>query len=90
MFIDLLVRARPKWILEHLQFGRWTEAVWREAFERRFLRSWRRFKGEGDTWRAVFLRRVNTLIMGRKAHDTGYWEGWNIDSWAVRMKTLGP
>lgn len=56
LFIDLLVRARPRWILETLEYARWNESIWREAFERRFLRSWRRFKGQDDSWRAIFLR----------------------------------
>lgn len=56
MFLVVLVRARPRWILERLELGRWTEKVWKEAFERRFLPSWVRYKVEGDTWRAVFLR----------------------------------
>lgn len=55
-FLDLLVRARPKWIIERLEIGRWKEEVWREAFQRRFLPSWKRYKGEEDTWRAAFLR----------------------------------
>lgn len=45
IFVDILVRARPKWILERLELGRWKEQVWKEAYERRFLPSWRRFKG---------------------------------------------
>lgn len=61
MFIEILVRARPKWILERLEIGRWKDDMWREAFERRFLPSWRRFKGEGDTWRAIFIRFVKLL-----------------------------
>ena len=56
VFAELLTRARPKWILERLEVGRWKEDVWREAFDKRFLPSWRRFKGEDDTWRAIFLR----------------------------------
>ena len=56
LFIDLLVRARPRWILETLECGRWNESIWQEAFERRFLRSWRRFKSQDDSWRAIFLR----------------------------------
>ncbi|ORX37661.1 hypothetical protein BD324DRAFT_622801 [Kockovaella imperatae] len=61
LFVDVLVRARPRWILERFELGRWPERVWREAFERRFLPSWRRFKGENDTWRAIFLRTLGRL-----------------------------
>jgi len=39
-----------------LELGRWREAVWKKAFERRFLPSWKRFKGDGDSWRGIFLR----------------------------------
>lgn len=57
MWIEALVRARPRWILERMVIGsRWRESVWKEAFQRRFLPSWKMYKKEGDTWRAVFLR----------------------------------
>lgn len=55
-FLDVLTRAKPKWILERLEMGHWTESTWQEAYERRFLPGWRSFKKEDDTWRAVFLR----------------------------------
>ncbi|ORY34678.1 hypothetical protein BCR39DRAFT_513984 [Naematelia encephala] len=63
LFLPLLVRARPQWILERLEIGRWKESVWQEAYQRRFLKSWKRYKGEDDTWRAVFLR-----MLGRVEH----------------------
>lgn len=56
LFIGVLVQARPRWILERLELGKWTGAIWQEAFERRFLPSWKRYKVDDDTWRAVFLR----------------------------------
>jgi hypothetical protein len=56
MWVDTLVRARAKWILERMEMGRWRDTMWKEAFERRFLPSWKRYKGEGDSWRAVFIR----------------------------------
>ena len=55
-FMDILVQARPRWILERLEYGRWSDSVWRAAFEKRFLPSWKRYKGEDDSWRAIFLR----------------------------------
>ncbi|OCF61831.1 hypothetical protein L486_01493 [Kwoniella mangroviensis CBS 10435] len=63
LFIQILVRARPKWILENFELLRWDDDFWKEAFERRFLSSWKRLKGEEDTWRAVFIR-----ILGRIEH----------------------
>jgi hypothetical protein len=56
LFLEILVRARPRWILERLEIGRWSEKVWQEAFERRFLPSWKEYKKADDTWRAIFLR----------------------------------
>jgi hypothetical protein len=56
MVLEILVRARPRWILERLEVGRWPESVWQEAFERRYLPSWKAFKKDDDSWRAVFLR----------------------------------
>jgi hypothetical protein len=56
MFIPLLVRARPRWLLERMEMGHWPETIWKEAFERRFLPSWKEFKKTDDSWRAIFLR----------------------------------
>lgn len=56
LFIDILVRAKPRWILERLEMGHWRESIWEQAFERRFLPGWKAFKKEDDTWRAIFLR----------------------------------
>ena len=61
MFVELLIRASPKWILEVLEPGRWREEVWGEAFDSRFLPSWKRYKADGDTWKAIFLRWVFEL-----------------------------
>ncbi|WVQ95783.1 hypothetical protein IAU59_002882 [Kwoniella sp. CBS 9459] len=61
LFIQILVRARPRWILERFEYARWDERIWQEAFERRFLRSWKRLKGDDDSWRAVFLRTLGKL-----------------------------
>ncbi|RSH93235.1 hypothetical protein EHS25_007589 [Saitozyma podzolica] len=63
MWVDTLVRARAKWILERMEMGRWRDTMWKEAFERRFLPSWKRYKGEGDSWRALFIR-----VLGRLEH----------------------
>lgn len=61
LFLDVLVRCSPKWILERFELGRWRDNVWREAFERRFLPSWKRYKEADDSWRAVFLRVLSRL-----------------------------
>ncbi|WVW86886.1 hypothetical protein I302_108941 [Kwoniella bestiolae CBS 10118] len=63
LFIQVLVRARPKWILENFELLRWDDEFWKEAFERRFLASWSRMKGEEDSWRAAFIR-----LLGRLEH----------------------
>ncbi|WWC73655.1 uncharacterized protein I206_107627 [Kwoniella pini CBS 10737] len=63
LFIQILVRARPKWIIERFEFLRWDDDFWEEAFERRFLPSWKRFKGDDDNWRAAFMR-----VLGRIEH----------------------
>ncbi|WWC65872.1 uncharacterized protein I303_108494 [Kwoniella dejecticola CBS 10117] len=63
LFVQILVRARPKWIIERFELLRWDDRFWEEAFERRFLPSWKRFKGEDDNWRAAFLR-----VLGRIEH----------------------
>ncbi|WVF68231.1 hypothetical protein IAT40_002996 [Kwoniella sp. CBS 6097] len=61
LFVQILVRARPRWIVERFEHGRWDERIWQDAFERRFLRSWKRLKGDDDSWRAVFLRTLGKL-----------------------------
>lgn len=82
IFVELLTRARPRWIIERLELGRWPEAVWKEAYERRFLPSWRRFKGQDDTWRAAFLR-----MLGRLEHrNLGC---THEESWTVRKNRYG-
>ncbi|WVR08039.1 hypothetical protein IAU60_005083 [Kwoniella sp. DSM 27419] len=61
LLVQVLVRAQPRWLMERFEFGRWSDRLWQEAFERRFLRSWRRIKGDGDSWRAVFLRMLSRM-----------------------------
>ncbi|RXK36581.1 hypothetical protein M231_06122 [Tremella mesenterica] len=61
MFIDVLVKCPPRWILERFEMGRWRDTIWKESFERRFLPSWKRYKKEEDTWRAIFLRTLRNL-----------------------------
>lgn len=56
MYLPILVRGRPRWILERFEWGKWRDGIWKEAFERRFLKSWERYKLDGDSWRAIFLR----------------------------------
>ncbi|TXT12974.1 hypothetical protein VHUM_01375 [Vanrija humicola] len=56
LFLDVLVRAPAKWILERFELGRWRDHIWHEAFDRRFLPSWKRYKLPEDSWRAAFLR----------------------------------
>lgn len=76
LFVDVLVRAAPKWILESLEIGRWRDHIWKEAFERRFLPSWKRYKAPEDTWRAAFLR-----IVGRLEHRSvgcSHHESWTV------------
>lgn len=68
-----------------MELGRWTESVWKEAFETRFLPSWERYKGEGDTWRAVFLRLVPNLNEGAVT-DLQYLVS-NIKSWKSAIQT---
>ena len=100
MFVEMLVRARPQWILERLEIGKWKEDVWKEAFERRFLPSWKRFKGEGDTWRAIFLRYttlhllsklIGVRTLGRLEHrnlDCTHEESWTV-SIPIRVLLTG-
>jgi hypothetical protein len=97
MFIPLLVRARPRWLLERMEMGHWPETIWKEAFERRFLPSWKEFKKTDDSWRAIFLRSVplsnqgNVLtrrMLGRLEHRNlgcTHEESWTVSRpWSGR------
>ncbi|KAK4687460.1 hypothetical protein P7C73_g2651, partial [Tremellales sp. Uapishka_1] len=65
VFLPVLVRAKAGWIVERFESGRWDDDVWEEAFDMRFLKSWKRYKKDEDSWRAVFLR-----MLGRLEHRT--------------------
>lgn len=76
LFLDVLVRAPPKWLLERFEFGRWRDEIWKEAFERRFLPSWTRYKNPEDKWRAAFIR-----VLGRLDHRSvgcAHHESWTV------------
>jgi len=59
--LEILTRAEPKWILEYFEYGPWRHRLWEEAYARRFLPSWRKFKQKGDTWRSAFVRLLGYL-----------------------------
>lgn len=73
LFLDVLVRAPAKWILERFELGRWRDHIWHEAFDRRFLPSWKRYKLPEDSWRAAFLRtlgRIDHRAVGCAHHES--------------------
>ncbi|CAK9782914.1 hypothetical protein CC85DRAFT_266518 [Cutaneotrichosporon oleaginosum] len=74
LFLDVLVRAPARWILERFEFGRWKDDIWKEAFERRFLPSWKRYKNPEDKWRAAFLRTLSRL--DHRASGCAHHEAW--------------
>ncbi|GMK56215.1 hypothetical protein CspeluHIS016_0300550 [Cutaneotrichosporon spelunceum] len=74
LFLEVLVRAPARWLLERFEFGRWSDEIWKEAFERRFLPSWKRYKSPEDKWRGAFLRTLGRLDH-RSAGCTHY-ESW--------------
>lgn len=61
VFAEILVRAEARWILEEMEIPKLPNAVWEEAFSRRFLPSWRRYREGDEHWRAVFLRTLRRL-----------------------------
>lgn len=85
LFLDVLVRAPPKWLLERFEFGRWRDDIWKEAFERRFLPSWKRYKNPEDKWRAAFIR-----VLGRLDHRAvgcAHHESWTVGQRVERADT---
>ncbi|WWC92842.1 uncharacterized protein L201_007802 [Kwoniella dendrophila CBS 6074] len=80
IFIQILVRAKTKWILENFEFLRWNDSFWKNAFEKRFLPSWKRYKTDEDNWRAVYLR-----LLGRVEHRQS---GCNHEEAWTRFVTL--
>lgn len=61
VFLEILVRAEAKWILEEMEIPRLPDSVWQEAFARRFLPSWKRYREGSEKWRAAFLRTLRRL-----------------------------
>lgn len=83
--MDVLVRASPRWILERFEIGRWRDNVWEEAFRRRFLPSWVRYKNAEDSWRAAYLR-----VLGRLEHRSvgcAHHESWTVSKQDVSRLT---
>lgn len=62
LFIDVLVRASPEWILDCFEVPRLSDREWKEVFERRFLRGWQRLRRDDETWRGLFMRLLRRLI----------------------------
>jgi len=76
LFLDTLIRARPKWILEEFEFSGWPDEIWRKAYEGRFLPSWKMYKKDNEGWRAAFLR-----VLGRVEHRAlgcTHEESWTV------------
>lgn len=63
--LPLLIRAPLRPILDECQLPRLLAREWKEAFEARFLPSWKRIKQEGESWRACFLRWAAGARSGR-------------------------
>jgi hypothetical protein len=83
--VETLVRAKPRWILERFEHTRWPEKIWQQAYEKRFLPSWKAYKREDDTWRAVFLR-----MLGRVEHRNlgcTHEESWTVST--IDAKSAG-
>lgn len=63
VLLDLLVRARPEWILYELEgpvgLG---EPAWEQVCRARFLPSWYA-AGQGSSWRSLFLRCVSFFFL---------------------------
>jgi hypothetical protein len=76
IFLELLVRARPKWILKSLEYGKWGDWIWKEAFEQRFLVSWRKYKEGEASWRGAFL----DVLWRLELRNTG---SSHLDRWTV-------
>ncbi|BEJ04297.1 hypothetical protein CcaverHIS641_0201140 [Cutaneotrichosporon cavernicola] len=74
LFLDVLVRAPARWLLERFEFGRWTDEIWKEAFDRRFLPSWKRYKNPEDKWRGAFLRTLGRL--DHRSAGCAHHESW--------------
>lgn len=53
-WVEVLVRAKPEWILFEATLPSLKEAEWEECFSRRFLPNWKKWRKEGR-WRQAFL-----------------------------------
>lgn len=56
--VEIVSLSKAEWLLFEATLPNLKESEWEECFNRRFLPGWRRWKSEGTTWRATFLRYV--------------------------------
>lgn len=77
VFLPLLVRAPPGWILEEMVIPPGiTTDQWHRVFCARFLPSWKRYKDPATTsWRAAFLRILRRLT--HRAQGCTHEEAWS-------------
>ena len=55
-WVEILSLARAEFLLFEATLPSLRETEWEESFRRRFLPGWLKWKKEGDTWKAVFLK----------------------------------
>lgn len=55
-WIEILSMARAEWLLLEATLPSLKDSEWEECFKRRFLPSWRKWKGENEGWRSAFRK----------------------------------
>ncbi|KIJ56952.1 hypothetical protein M422DRAFT_773686 [Sphaerobolus stellatus SS14] len=73
-WIEVLSKARPEWILFTATLPNLRESEWEEAFSRRFLPNWKKWRREGR-WRQAFLSTLSLVIHRTKTRCTAD-EAW--------------
>lgn len=73
-WVEVLVKAKPEWILFSATLPNLKESEWEECFSRRFPPSWKRWRKEGR-WRQAFLSTISLIIHRAKTRCTAD-EAW--------------
>ncbi|KAJ7721188.1 hypothetical protein DFH07DRAFT_303044 [Mycena maculata] len=74
-WVEILSMGRASYILFETTLPNLKEAEWEEAFKRRFLPSWWRWRKDSSTWKAAFLKVLhNTWHRSRTSCTTN--EAW--------------
>lgn len=62
-WVEILSLARAEYLLFEATLPSVRESEWEESFRRRFLPGWTKWKKDGDSWKAVFMKYVALWVV---------------------------